>query len=70
MIETAQKTERAVLIGIIHPWQDDREVDDYLNELSFLAETAYADFDMIFMSAEGFRQAIREAIQNSKRYIN
>jgi hypothetical protein len=28
------------------------------------------DFDMIFMSAEGFRQAIREAIQNSKRYIN
>jgi GTP-binding protein HflX len=42
MIETTRKTERVVLIGIIHPWQDDREVDDYLNELSFLAETAGA----------------------------
>ena len=42
MIETARKIERAVLIGIVYPWQEDREVNDYLNELSFLAETAGA----------------------------
>ena len=42
MIETTRKIEKAVLIGIIYPWQDDREVEDYLNELSFLAETAGA----------------------------
>ena len=42
MIETTRKIERAVLVGIIHPWQDDREVEDYLDELSFLAETAGA----------------------------
>ena len=27
------------------------------------------DFDMILMSSDGFRQAIRDAIQNNKRYI-
>jgi len=42
MIETKKKIERAVLIGIIHQGQDDREVEDYLDELSFLAETAGA----------------------------
>ena len=42
MIETKRKVERAVLVGIIYPWQDDREAEDYLDELSFLAETAGA----------------------------
>ena len=42
MIETKIKVEKAVLIGIIYPWQDDREAEDYLDELSFLAETAGA----------------------------
>ena len=42
MIETKRKVERAVLIGIIYPWQDNREVEDYLDELSFLVETAGA----------------------------
>jgi GTP-binding protein HflX len=42
MIETKRKVERAVLVGIIHSGQDDREVKDYLGELSFLAETAGA----------------------------
>lgn len=42
MIETGRKAERTVLIGIIYPWQDEREVEDYLDELSFLAETAGA----------------------------
>ena len=43
MIETKRKAERAVLVGIIYPGQDDREVEDYLEELSFLAETAGAE---------------------------
>jgi len=43
MIETAKPLERVVLIGIIYPGQDEREVDDNLGELSFLAETAGAE---------------------------
>jgi len=43
MIETKQKTEKAVLVGIIYPGQGEREVDDYLDELAFLTETAGAE---------------------------
>jgi GTP-binding protein HflX len=43
MIETKKKTEKAVLVGIIYPGQDEREVDDYLDELAFLTETAGAE---------------------------
>jgi len=43
MIETNIPLERVVLVGIIYPGQDEREVDDYLGELSFLAETAGAE---------------------------
>jgi GTPase len=43
MIETNKPLERAVLVGIIYPGQDEREVDDYLGELSFLTETAGAE---------------------------
>ena len=53
MIETKQKIERAVLVGIIYPWQDDREVEDYLNELSFLTETAGAQPVKKFMQRLG-----------------
>jgi len=34
--------ERAILIGVINQYQGEREVTDYLEELSFLAETAGA----------------------------
>ena len=40
--EVASRHEKAVLVGVIWPGQDDREVDDYLDELAFLAETAGA----------------------------
>jgi GTP-binding protein HflX len=40
MIETKKEAEKAVLIGINYPGQDERDTEDYLNELSFLAETA------------------------------
>jgi GTP-binding protein HflX len=43
MIETNKPLERAILIGINYPGQDEREVEEYLSELSFLAETAGAD---------------------------
>ncbi len=35
--------ERAVLIGIIHPFQPEDRVKEYLDELAFLAETAGAE---------------------------
>ncbi|MDR0835136.1 MAG: GTPase HflX, partial [Tannerella sp.] len=34
------KSEKAVLVGIITPEQDERHVKEYLDELDFLAETA------------------------------
>lgn len=43
MIDTGKPLERAILVGIIYPGQDEREVDDYLNELAFLTETAGAE---------------------------
>jgi len=43
MIETNKPLERAILIGINFPGQDEREVEDFLGELSFLTETAGAE---------------------------
>jgi len=43
MIETGKPLERAILVGIIYPGQDEREVEDFLRELSFLTETAGAE---------------------------
>jgi GTPase len=42
MIETGKPLERAILIGLISSGQEESEVEDYLDELSFLAETAGA----------------------------
>ena len=42
MIETAGKSDRAVLTGVILPLQTEAEVADYLGELAFLTETAGA----------------------------
>ena len=43
MIDTDNRLERAILVGILHPGQDEREADDFLEELAFLTETAGAD---------------------------
>jgi GTP-binding protein HflX len=43
MIDTSKPLERAILIGILYPGQDEREVEDFLAELSFLTETAGAE---------------------------
>jgi GTP-binding protein HflX len=43
MIETNKPLERAILVGIIYHGQEEREVEDYLEELAFLTETAGAD---------------------------
>ncbi|WP_421750640.1 GTPase HflX [Croceimicrobium sp.] len=47
MIETKKKRtdlrERAVLIGVITTFQSEEKVDEYLDELAFLADTAGAD---------------------------
>jgi GTPase len=43
MIDTSKPVERAILVGIIYPGQDESEVEDFLNELAFLTETAGAD---------------------------
>ncbi|HUS86171.1 MAG TPA: GTPase HflX [Bacteroidales bacterium] len=42
MIETARQKESAVLVGIIYPGQSEREIEDYLDELAFLTDTAGA----------------------------
>ena len=42
MIETKIPDERAILIGIISKGQDESEVEEFLDELAFLAETAGA----------------------------
>jgi GTP-binding protein HflX len=42
MIETDQPVEKAILVGINCPGQDEKETEDYIDELSFLAETAGA----------------------------
>jgi len=43
MIETNKPKERAILIGIISKGQEESEVDEFLDELSFLTETAGAE---------------------------
>ena len=42
MIETDKPNEKAILVGIIYPGQEESEVADYLDELTFLTETAGA----------------------------
>jgi len=37
---TKSLQERAILVGIIHHGQDEKEISDYLDELTFLTETA------------------------------
>jgi GTP-binding protein HflX len=43
MIETGKQNERAILIGLIYPGQDENQASEYLAELSFLTETAGAE---------------------------
>ena len=43
MIDTGKPLEKAVLVGIIYPGQDERVVEDFLGELAFLTETAGAE---------------------------
>ncbi len=49
MIETGKKKERAILVGLIYPGQDEDQSSDYLAELSFLTETAGAEPVFSFM---------------------
>ncbi|WP_336514934.1 GTPase HflX [Pollutibacter soli] len=44
-----QDQEKAVLVGVIHKNQTDRQVEEYLDELSFLAETAGAQTSRRFI---------------------
>ena len=39
---TKLKEERAVLVGLVHKEQTEQQVQEYLDELAFLAETAGA----------------------------
>jgi len=43
MIERVNKKETAVLIGLITPEQPVEKLNEYLDELEFLADTAGAD---------------------------
>jgi len=41
-ISTAKKQEKALLVGVLLPFQKEQEITDYLDELEFLTETAGA----------------------------
>ena len=56
-----QKEERAVLVGVIEKTQTEEEVQEYLDELAFLAETAGA------VTVKRFTQKL--AHPDSKTYI-
>jgi GTPase len=43
MIDTNEKQERAILVGLSYPEQDEDEVNEFLDELTFLTETAGAE---------------------------
>ncbi|HYX05665.1 MAG TPA: GTPase HflX [Bacteroidales bacterium] len=46
---TEKKKERVILVGIIHPEQDEKEINEYLDELAFLAETAGGETEKRFV---------------------
>ena len=50
MIEHKQivENERAVLVGLIHRFQTETQLQEYLHELAFLAETAGAVTEKVF----------------------
>ena len=41
-ILTEQESERTVLVGLVTPQQNEAKVNEYLDELAFLADTAGA----------------------------
>jgi len=43
MHDTAERKERVILVGLIYGKQDERVINEYLDELEFLAETAGAE---------------------------
>jgi GTP-binding protein HflX len=61
MIETAKPVEKAILIAINYTGQDERETEEYLEELSFLTETAGA------VPVKRFIQKLD--IQNSRTFV-
>ncbi|MBR4483292.1 MAG: GTPase HflX, partial [Paludibacteraceae bacterium] len=42
MEQTENYSERAILVGLITPEQDERKANEYLDELEFLSDTAGA----------------------------
>jgi GTPase len=50
---TIQQEEKAVIVGVVHKDQKDEQVKEYLDELSFLAETAGAQTIKRFMQKLG-----------------
>ena len=40
MIETGIPSEKAILVGINYPGQNENDINEFIDELAFLAETA------------------------------
>jgi GTP-binding protein HflX len=59
--QITEEMEKAVLVGVIHKDQTDRQVEEYLDELAFLAETAGAS------AVKRFTQKLQHP--DSKTYI-
>lgn len=62
IISEAQ-TEKAVLVGLVTPEQNEQKVKEYLDELAFLADTAGVDAVKRFIPENGlpeFRHFCRD----------
>jgi len=59
--QITEENEKAVLVGVVHKDQTDRQVEEYLDELAFLAETAGAT------AVKRFTQKLQHP--DSKTYI-
>jgi GTPase len=70
---TDTQKERAVLIGVIEPFQDEKTINEYLDELAFLADTAGAEVVKRFtqrIEAPNARTYIGEGkVSEIKRFI-
>jgi len=54
LFDTAKKTERAILVGVISQNQRKEEAEEHLNELEFLAATAGAKVEKMFLQQLAF----------------
>ena len=64
---TANREEKAILIGLIHTAQNEKQVKEYLDELEFLAYTAIAKTVKRFVQRRNRRAQSKSAKTHTSR---